>query len=242
MLLSATTVQAQSNKELFDKANELYRINKYTEAIKIYEQIENNGAISSELYFNLGNAYYKINSVAPSIYNYEKALQLNPLNLDATTNLAFAKRMTLDHIEALPKTLFQKLEANYIQQLSFNQWAYAAVVCSFLTAVFFLLFYFSFSPSKKRIYFITSILSGIGLFIVLIFAFKGYRNNLSKIEAIIFEEKTSVKNAPTKYSEEIFELHEGTKVLVLDTVESWKKIKIDDGKTGWISKDELKEL
>jgi tetratricopeptide (TPR) repeat protein len=242
VFLCSLSINAQTNDELFDQANELYRNSKFTESIAIYEQIEKQGLVSSELYFNLGNAYYKINKVAASIYNYEKSLKLDAENEDAKTNLIFAKRMTIDVIEELPKTVLQNIEKNYIQKLSYNQWAVASAVFSILTAVFFLLFYFSYIPNRKRFYFVSAGLSILLLVISLLLTFKEFEFDKTNIEAIVFHEKVSVNTAPTNNSDEAFELHEGTKVIVLDKVDTWKKIKIADGKIGWIQANSIKEL
>ena len=152
----------------------------------------------------------------------------------------FAKRLTIDNIEEIPKTIFQKLDASLIKKLSYDEWSILAVVFSILGAIFFLLFYFSYTPSKKRLFFVTSILSFIFLIISALITLKEYSSFNNKIEAIIFAEQTDIKNAPTLNSEEIFTLHEGTKVEVLDTVDNWKKIRIADGKIGWISSQEIK--
>ena len=166
-LLSSTIFVAQTSaRKLFENANLLYKEGKFEEAIKLYKQIEAKDSVSSTLYYNLGNSYYKLNNVANTIYNYEKALLLNPLNSDAANNLEFAKRMTIDNIEELPKTFLQRLEINYLQKLSYNEWALLAVVFSFLAAILFLLFYFSTISNKKRVYFLTSIVS----FFLLIFS------------------------------------------------------------------------
>lgn len=241
-LFAYSSMFGQSNNELFEQANELYRSEKYVEAIGIYEKIEASGLVSSELYYNLGNSYYKINKVAPSIYNLEKALIINPQNKDATNNLVFANRMTIDVIEELPKTFFQKLEIDIVEQLSFNQWAYLAVGFSILMSLFFLFFYFSYIPTRKRAYFVVSVLSCLFLVITLFFTFKEYDTSISTIEAIVFDEKVSVKSAPLESGQEVFELHEGLKVKVLDAVDVWKKIKLSDGKTGWIQSESLKVL
>ena len=236
-LLSAQTVD-----ELFTEANKAYKEAKYNEAIELYQKIEAEGKISSELYFNLGNSYYKLNKVAPTIYNYEKALQLDPLNEDAANNLVFAKRLTLDVIEELPKSFFQKLNENYLQKFSFNQWAIIVVIFSFVASILFLLFYFSVTSSRKRLYFVTSIISFLLLIISLTITYNQYTFSKNNIEAIIFAEKAEVKNAPTLNTSAIFTLHEGTKVKVLDAVDNWKKIKLADGKIGWIIASELKVL
>jgi len=183
-----------------------------------------------------------MNKVAPAIYYYEKALKVNPINADAKANLAFAKRMTIDVIEELPKTFLQRFSANIIQQLSFDTWAIIAVIAAFLASLLFLLYYFSTSSTKKLFYFNTSIFAVFVLIVTVFFAFNNFKTVQKNRIAIIFSPKVEIMNAPSTSSDEIFELHEGTKVIVLDTLDNWKKIKIADGKTGWIYADALKEI
>jgi len=242
LLIIAHFTSAQSLDSLFVSANENYRNGEYEKAIKVYEEIINQNAISAELYYNLGNAYYKLNKVGPSIFYYEKALQLNPQNQDVKNNLVFAKRLALDNIEAIPKTLLQKLNANYLQQLTYNQWAIVAVLLAIVSSLMFLLFYFAEIPKKKRLYFTTSMIGFLLLIITTFITYKQYSQSKKNIQAIVFATKTEVRNAPTFNSEEIFTLHEGTKVTVLDTIDNWKKIKIADGKQGWIISEEIKLL
>ncbi len=235
-------ISAQNSKDLFNKANELYKNAKYQEAIDTYSKIIKKGEESSGLYYNLGNCYYKLNKVAPTIYNYEKALLLNPSNEDAKNNLAFAKRLTLDRIEPLPKTLIQKIEEKLFQQLHFDSWAILAVISSFLIALFFVLYYFANTPTKKRFHFI-GILSWIFLLIVFLsIAVYQYNTEQSYNIAIVYSEKVEVQNEPIASAPVSFTLHEGTKLTVLDTVDNWKKIKIADGKIGWVLSEVLKEL
>ncbi|MFK5958512.1 MAG: tetratricopeptide repeat protein [Lutibacter sp.] len=233
---------SQTADELFSKANKLYQTGKYTKAIELYSSIEKQDLISDNLFFNLGNCYYKLNKVAPSIYYYEKALKINPRHEDASINLAFAKRMTIDVIEDLPKTFLQRFSTSVIQKLPFDTWAIIAVVASFLASILFLLYHFSFSSKKKLFYFNTSIFTVFVLIITVFFAFQNYKTVQKDRTAIIFVARVEIKNAPSTSSEEVFELHEGTKVIVLDELDNWKKIKIADGKVGWIYADDLKEI
>ena len=243
LFIVSQSVLSQSADELFVKANELYKQEKFQEAIKLYSQIEEElGLISSELYYNLGNCYYKLNKIAPSIYNYEKALLIDPLNEDAQNNLVFARRSTIDNIEELPKSVLQKLDEIFIKKLSYNQWAIVCVVSSILGTLLFLLFYFSSTPLRKRIFFVTSMSSFFFLVISLATVYKEYDYAKNHIEAIVFSEETDIKNAPTTSGDIIFTLHEGTKVYVLDTVDNWKKIRLADGKIGWIQANEIKVL
>ena len=242
LFMIANTINAQNVDTLFVSANELYRNGAFKEAIKKYKKIESQEMVSSELYLNLGNAYYRLNEVGPTIFYYEKALKLNPLNVDVKNNLVFAKRLALDNIEEVPKTVFQKFNTNYLQKLSYNEWAIVAVVFSFSTSIFFLFFYFGYSSGKKRIYFTTSGISLILLIFSVFITYSQYSITKKNKEAIVFVQKTEVRNAPTLNSEEIFTLHEGTKVIVLDAIDNWKKIKLVDGKQGWIIADEIKLL
>jgi len=233
---------SQTTDELFSKGNNLYQTGKYSEAIELYSSIEKQQLISDDLYFNLGNCYYKLNKVAPSIYYYEKALKVNPMHEDASINLAFAKRMTIDVIEELPQTFLQRFSSSIIQKLHFDTWAIIAVLASFLASVLFLLYHFSYSSKKKLFYFNTSILTVFLLIMSVFFAFQNYKTVQKDRTAIIFVAKVEIKNAPSTSSEAIFELHEGTKVVVLDELDNWKKIKIADGKVGWIYGNDLKEI
>ncbi len=241
-LLLSLVVTSQTADNLFLKANNLYQNGKYSEAIESYSAIEKQDLKSDDLYFNLGNCYYKLNKVAPAIYYYEKALKVNSMHEDASINLAFAKRMTIDVIEDLPKTFLQRFSISVVQQLSFNTWAVLAVLASFLASLLFLLYHFSYAPKKKLFYFNTSIFAAFVLIISMFFAFQNYKTVQKDRSAIIFVDKVEIKNAPSTSSEAIFELHEGTKVVILDELDNWKKIKIADGKIGWIYTDDLKEI
>ena len=100
------------NEALFNRATDAYNDGDYPKAIEYYTGILENGQHSAELYFNLGNAYYKLNQIAPSIYNYEKALLLSPNDPEIKNNLAYAQNMTLDAIETMPETVLSKIYKN----------------------------------------------------------------------------------------------------------------------------------
>lgn len=242
LLIVTSTICGQSVDSLFAQANNYYKTEQFKEAIELYNRIESKNMVSSDLYYNLGNSYYKLNKVGPAIFYYEKALQLNPDNEDVKNNLVFAKRLSLDNIKPLPKTVWQKLNENYLQKLTYNEWAIIVIFFSFLVGTLFLLYYFSYSSIKKRLFFITSLISFLMLFLSLIITYNQYSFSKNNKEAIVFAEESEIRNAPTFNSEKVFTLHEGTKVFVLDTVDNWKKIKIADGKLGWIIASEIKEF
>lgn len=240
--LMSSLIEAQTPDSLFVKANNFYQKEAYQEAVDTYKKIAEHNVVSTDLYFNLANTYYKLNEVAPAIYNYEKALQLDPNNQDARYNLAFANRMTIDKIDVLPKSFFQKIEDNYIRVFKYDTWALIAVVSSILFVLLFLSYYFSYTSTRKRLYFISAIISLFVLVMSFAFAYSGHTYAKNNNPAIIFSLRAAVKDAPTPNSNTVFELHEGTKVLILEKVDTWQKIKLADGKIGWIDQNDLKAL
>lgn len=232
----------QTSGELFSKANDFYKTGQYANAIELYLNIEKSGLESDDLFFNLGNSYYKLNKVAPSIYYYEKTLKLNPMHQDALNNLVFAKRMTIDVVEDLPKTFLQRFSSNVIQKLTYNTWAILAVTASFLAAFLFLMYYFSTSPKSKIFYFNATIFAVFVMAITVIFAYSNFETTQKNSKAIVFSQKSEIKNSPSLDGETVFELHEGTKVSILDELSNWKKIKLADGKIGWVNAADIKEI
>ena len=239
-LLLASLSLAQN--ALFEQGKDRYKDGKYQEAIENWMKIIEKGEHSANLYFNLGNAHYKLNNVGPSIFYYEKALQLDPLDRDIRTNLAFAENARIDAIEPLPKTIFSKWHTAVSGILSVRGWAIAAVTFSMLFVFFFLVYYFSVSERKKRILFAGSMLFLVLLLATLAMAFQVHGESLNDNPAIIFAESTEVKSEPSMGSEAAFTLHEGTKVQIMERDDEWVRIQIVDGKDGWVPGTDLKEL
>jgi len=230
------------NNALFEQGNALYNDGKYAEAIEKYTTVLKTKKHSAELYYNLANAHYKLNNVAPSIFYYEKALQLAPHDKDIKNNLAFAKNMTVDAISVVPEVGFSKLFKNITHSMSFDGWAKTTIGLVFAFVILFLLYYFAYSTGRKRLAFIGSILSLISLCITLAFAFQKYALDKKDNPAIVFAQESQIKSEPNARGEEVFRLHEGTKVQVIDSVNNWKKIKLSDGQTGWITDKDIKIL
>ena len=230
------------NNTLFEEANNLYNEGKYQEAITNYLKILENNEHSAALYYNLGNAHYKLNQIAPSIYYYEKALQLAPGDADVKNNLLFAQNMTIDAIEVMPKTGVSRIIQNGIDTFPHNTWAILSIAFMMLFVTGFLIYYMSRYQNRKRLFFALSSVAFI--FAVLSFVFASYQYNTSKNErpAIVFEQEISVRAEPNERSEEVFVLHEGTKVEVQDALGEWKKIRLDDGKIGWLLSESIKEI
>lgn len=228
--------------ELFDKATVAYNDGAYEQAAENYLKILESGVHSAALYYNLGNAYYKLNKVAPSIYYYEKALLLAPNDTEIKNNLTYAQNMTLDAIQKLPETAIARIYGKIIVWLSFDQWAYVAVLFTLLFAVAYMLFYYLRYASQKRIAFIASMVFVIGALAALGLAYLRFTEVMNENPAIVFAEEIAVKSEPNERSQEVFVLHEGTKVNILEELNNWQRIEIADGKSGWASKEDIKAL
>ncbi len=230
------------NETLFGQGKEFYKNGKYQQAIESWKEILDNGQVSAALYFNLGNAEYKLNRIGPSIYYYEKALQLSPNDPDIKNNLAFAENARIDAIEPLPQSVFNKWYHNVADVFTFNGWAVLAVVFCFLFAGLFLWYYFSHVERKKRLLFASFLLAGLLFIIAITIAFVTYNDYVHKQPAIIFASEIEVKSEPSLGSSSAFVLHEGTKVQIIAQDGNWYRILLADGKDGWVPASDLKQL
>lgn len=226
----------------FDKGNQLYKNGNFQEAIVNYESVLASGKQSAELYFNLGNSYYKLHQVAPAIYNFEKALLINPGYADAKTNLEYAKKLKIDEIKEVPKVGFNKLIQDFTSSYSYDAWAWTAVVLAFVFLLFFIGYYFSAKAIVKRAFFTGMFVLLLGIIATAsagIFEKNSYYNDKP---AIVFAEITLLKSEPKISGKTRFTLHEGTKVAVLESRATWKKVQLSDETIGWVESDALREL
>lgn len=230
------------NEALFEKGNQAYADGNYDTAIAFYNNILDQGETSAALHYNLGNAHYKLNHVAPSIYHYEKALLLSPGDRDIENNLEFARNMAVDAIEEPSEEGFYGIFSRLTSVFSASAWGWIGIMSMILFIAFFLAYYFSRKVFLKRISFIVSLLflflavtaTGVGL----------VAQNLLENNAygIIFATEAEVKAEPNQRSSEVFRLHEGAKVKVTEDFQDWYEIELPNGTQGWISNKELKLL
>lgn len=241
LYINLVCVYAQE-EATFSKANELYNQEKYQEAIDAYQSILDAGKESAAVYYNMANSYYKLSTIGPSIYYYEKALQLAPNDADVKNNLAYAKNATVDQIDIIPEGFMSKTIGNITGLFTFDGWAWASAIGMILFVVLFICYYMAIMTLQKRLFFIAAI--GLLCFSLLgvCFSYAQYNTKRDTQFAIIFAQETLIKSEPNLKSEEVFELHQGTKVQVTETINNWKKIKLADGKIGWIPAADLKEL
>ena len=228
--------QSFASEKMFEKGNKQYTNQNYYVAILLYDSILTTGLESSELHYNLGNCYYKTKNWANSIWHYEKSLQLNN-NVKTKHNLELAKLNIIDRIEPLPQLFYKKWGINLTQTLNTEVWQILALFG--IGLIFIIELITQFTSLKGKL--ITKILSVITL-IILFVTQTSYHDNYTKKEAIIFSETITVNSAPTISSTNLFTLHEGSKIEIVDTIGDWINIKIASGNRGWITRNSIKEL
>lgn len=239
LLLTSSILFAQNG---FEKGNKLYQKGNYSAAISEYESVLKTKKQSAELYFNLGNCYYKLNQVGPAIYNFEKALLLNPDDKDIQNNLKFAQKLQIDESKELPKVGFNKLINDFTSSNHYDTWARISVGLSVLFLLFFVGYYFSQTTLLKRIFFVGMFFGLLAIVLCVasaIFEKSAYQNDKP---AIVFVEVVAVKTEPKTDASDAFVLHEGTKVYIQETLDNWKKIELADGTKGWIDQNAIKEI
>ena len=225
----------------FTKANNLYNDSKYEKSIEIYFEILDSGVHSSELYYNLGNSFYKLNDIPNSILFYEKSLKLNPTDKDVINNLKMVNNAIIDDITKIPEPFFDNQLNKISNNLSYSNWGLISLIISFLFLLLFIFYFFSKEPIVKRtsftLLFVLLVLIGITTKISL----HAYEKNHLEKYAIIFSSKIEIKSEPNERSENLLILHMGTKVKIIDSFnDEWVKIKLVNGQEGWINNNEIK--
>ena len=228
--LKAQTIQNQE----FARANFYYNESQYDTALIIYERIAEEGYVSAPLLYNIGNTYFKMRNYPMAILNYEKALKLEPNNDDIKQNLAIANALITDKIEPMPVFFLTRWWRNTGNLLSANGWAKASLkfFCIFLILMF--LYFTTRSIGIRKATFFTSIIVLLLFVCSLIFASQKHKYTKEQNEAIVMTPTITVKSSPSSSGVDLFVLHEGTKVEIIDNTDSWDKIKIADGSVGWM--------
>ena len=237
LLLSNT----QGLDSIFDQSNAFYTDGKYQMAIDGYQDILNSGYESAELYYNLGNAYYKLNNIPESNFFYEKARSISPTDKDILVNLSYAQNLRIDKIEKLPITQTQNFKINILNLLSEKGWSVLLIILAWIACVSFVLYLSVNNSGNKRIFFTQFIILMIGLIVVFTINYEKKKLNNEKF-AIIYDKEIEVWSEPNKISELKFLLHEGTKVKQVDTIQDWVNIQLENGTLGWIQSSSIKTL
>jgi len=227
---------------VFNKANESYSIGEYSEAIESYENILLLGMESGELYFNLGNAYYKTQNYPKSILNYERALLFEPRDEDILHNLAKARMYIIDKIDEIPEFVIKRWINGLIILFTSNTWATLSLISFILGISFFLLYFLSSRLMIRRTGFYTGLIVLLLSFVFFFLSYKS-RNLLENSNGgIVMTPTVTVKASPRDTGTDLFIIHEGIKVQIVDLLDHWYEIRLSDGKQGWMQQKDVEPI
>jgi tetratricopeptide (TPR) repeat protein len=237
-----STVTASVFDTKISQGNTYYTAAKYDSALIQYQAVVDAGFESSGLYYNLGNTYFKLHDIPSAILYYEKAEKLEPTDEDILKNLEVANGMIVDKIDPMPRIFLKIWWDSIYNMFDADSWAWLSIGFLALTLV---AAYFYFTSSilwmKKSGFF-----SGLILVIFTIISFglasQRYYYTKQVNEAIIFIPTITIKSSPGNSSVDLFVLHEGSKVTLLDEVVGWHKIKIANGSVGWLPNESFKGI
>jgi len=238
-LLAFTTGSRAVTKADADSA---YVAGDYQRAVTLYDSLLQQG-VSSELYYNIGNAYYRQDDITHAVLYYERALQLAPGDADVRFNLQMARSKTIDKIVPESEMFFVTWYHSLVSMTSVDGWARTALVCLALAVVLALLYLFA-NPVWLRKTGFFGAFSVLLLFVLSnVFAFSQKNDLEHRKGAIIMQSAVSVKSTPVKNGTDLFILHEGTKVTITDdTMREWKEVRVADGKQGWVEVSQIEMI
>lgn len=220
-----------------------YAEGQWEEAAAAWSSIRAAGLEAPELYYNIGNAYFKSGDIAHAILNYERALKLDPSYSDARFNLEFANAQIQDRIEVVPEFFLEAWGRKACWLLPSNVWAILFIVGLAITLALALVFVLGRTPGNRKIGFFAGILVFLLSLVALDFSFWQRTDYRSADKAIVTRAVSSVKSSPSgDTSTDLFILHEGTKVTILDSVGEWLNIELSDGRQGWLRSSELEVI
>ena len=212
----------------------------YAQALRDWKDVQATGMMSRELYYNLGNAYFKTGEIAPAILWYERALRLDPSDADVRYNLEFARAQTQDKIDEVPEIFFEQWRHALCYLLPSNTWAVLSLVFFGITVALVLLFLLGSTSARRRTGFFTAIVTLLLALLGWDFARWQRAEARRQDMAVVMRPVSSVKSSPSAESaKDLFILHEGTRVKVLDNVSGFSNIELADGRQGWIPSGEI---
>jgi tetratricopeptide (TPR) repeat protein len=243
-VLAGICLQAQpaQQESIMEQANQAYSSGQYADAVEKYESILGSGYESAVLYFNLGNAYFKLNSIPSAILNYEKGRKLNPSDEDIRFNLNLANSKIIDKMEPLPEFFLKSWWKSARDSFSSNQWAKTGIFLFILVLAAISLFIISASVLLRKLSFWSGAIILFIMVLSFLFSISSYREYSTKSSAIIFTPTVTVKSSPNDNSVDLFVIHEGTKVQISDKVEGWSEVQLANGNVGWVKADTYRPI
>jgi tetratricopeptide (TPR) repeat protein len=239
VILCSTILLADelADYENFEKANELYKEGKYREAIEQYDRILSNGRVNGALFYNLGNAYFKLGSIGYAILYYEKAMDYLPRDTELKENIAFARAFLQDSIEEKKPSFIVYVLSVMLGYLTLRECAAMVSILVSITLICAILLCYRKSTFLKNVVISLLILCLVSAFLL---GIKGKQSSARR--GVVIAELTEIKSAPSADATTEFIIHEGTDFYIIESIKEWVKIRLRDGKTGWTTNETFKQI
>jgi len=240
MLMAIVSLSASATTK--ENADAEYKRGNYQQAIKDYTELLKQG-VNADLYYNLGNAYYRTDNVTQAILAYERALMLSPGDDDIRFNLQFATSKTIDKITPESKMFFVTWYQSLVNFTSVDNWAVMAIASIVLVLLLVLMFLFGPNVMLRKIGFYGGCLFFVLFVFCNFFAYQQKYNLQNRTAAIVIAPSVTVKKTPANGSSDVFVIHEGTKVDITDKgLKDWRGIRLADGREGWLQTRQIEEI
>ncbi|MBQ8702858.1 MAG: tetratricopeptide repeat protein [Bacteroidales bacterium] len=241
-LLTLGTQAAPYTQNAVQLADSAYRAGNYEEAVSAYEEVLSQGLASADLYYNLGNAYYRTDRMGLAILNYERALRLKPSMGDARENLALAESKTADRITTLPKLFVVRWVDVLCIHITPAVWRVVWLVLLALLGLSLVAMRLGSSRNLRKAGLLSAVLSVVLLLLATLLLISSTRRFNAHREAIVLPQAVTVKSSPEQQGTDKLVLHEGTKLTITDSLSGWYKITIADGTSGWCQKENVERI
>lgn len=232
MSVKALSFNADS---VFVQANSAYVAEDYETAIQKYMELVSNDFMSSDVYYNLGNAYYKSNEIGKSIWAYENAHKINPANEDINFNLQFVNDLTVDKISINKKGIGSWLNKN-IFSFSPNFWFGVSIISGFIIAFLLYLFFTPTSHLTNNLSLLGIVIFGIVFLSATAFSIVQKNRITGQTKVVVIESSANVLTEPNDEANTSFQLHEGAQMNIKSKNSQWYEVELN-GNTGWVSKN-----
>jgi len=228
----------KAEDNLFKKGTEFYDSGNYQMAITYFDSLIDAGLVSSEIHYNKGNCYFKLDSLALAIIEYERGLNINPKDLDIAYNLKICNDLIIDDINQLPKLFYKQWFSSLYNTISIYNWQILIIISLILLIIGLIVTKIKTNNNLKIFNTLLYIIISISFTIYFIGNFTE-KNNM---QAIVKENVVNIRSAPSDESSVQFTIHSGTKVVIIDSVENWFNISISDGRKGWAQQTSFIEI
>ncbi len=232
LIFGSKAQSLEQNKSNFEAANTAYQEERYTDALELY-MLMDESYMNFSVEYNLGNTYYKLDSLGQAILHYERARKFNPKDEDLKVNLQLANQKIVDKIESLPTLGVKDLWSNITSANMLSTWTNLSLIAVFIAFACFILAIILKSRQIKRVFILTGILFFVGYALSYMLA-RSVVDYDESHEAIILLPKVEVKGSPSDQAVDVFLLHEGTKVEIRNEQDGWYEVKIANGNVGWL--------